>query len=544
MSPSLFTTPVSPRLQQFFFSVILCAMTIASYAQIFSCGFIEAYDDELYITLNTVVAQGVTLQGVLWSLTSFVAGNWHPVTWWSHMLDVTMFGMNPAGHHASSLIIHVINALLLYFLFFRISSLRARSFLVAALFSIHPLHVESVAWVAERKDLLSALFGLGALHAYISYASSQRRAYYLAMFILFCLSLMSKPMLVTFPFLLLVLDYWPLERIRNQSFYSLLMEKIPLFFPVAAVIVVTIIAQRSAGALIPLANNSLFVRISVALNAYDVYLRKFFIPYDLASYYPYTSVSGARIIIAVLVLGVISVIVWRLRLHRPWLLTGWLWFTGMLVPVIGIVRVGSQSYADRYTYLPIIGVIIMVVWGGAELLGRVNPGWHAKIVISVIVVFACAAHSWTQTGYWKDGFSLYSRELAVTEGNWHAHLGLGNMLVNRNRFNESISHYYAVLVTSPRSAAAHRNLGLSFAKTGDITSAQTHLQTAITLRPRSIDNYLDLACLFKRKGEEESALLVVTEGLRNVPLSSSLQAERQKLSQPSRLLSQVQMTSR
>lgn len=520
------SSPVSQRLQQIFFPCILCVLTLAFYTQVLSCGFIEAFDDEVYVNLNPFVVQGVTWQGLRWSLTTFATGNWHPLTWWSHMIDVALFNLNPTGHHATSLIIHTVNTLLLYFLFFRITGLRARSFLVAALFSLHPLHVESVAWIAERKDVLSSLFGLGALHAYISYIRSQRRTCYLAMFILFCLSLMAKPMLVTFPFLLLVLDYWPLERIRRQSLYCLLREKIPLLFPVVAISVVAILAQKSVGALTPFVNDSFFVRLSVALNAYVVYLRKFFAPYDLASYYPYTAVPVARVIVALVVLSAISVIVWRLHRHKPWLLTGWLWYLGMLVPVIGLVRVGAQSYADRYTYLPIIGVIVIVVWGGADLFGRVNRGGHVKTVVVVAMLLACAVITRKQTGFWTDGFSLYSLEIAITKGNWHAHLGLGNMLVNRNRYKEGIIHYYTALADNPRSVDAHHNLGVAFERAGDASSAQTHFQAAIKLRPDSEDNYLSLVRTLDMKDDVEGALRVIMEGLRNVPSSPSLHANK------------------
>lgn len=526
MSSPFFPGTNPPRHGRLLFPVTLCILTLASYAQLFSCGFIEGYDDEPYVTLNPFVAQGLTLQGLRWSLTTFTAGNWHPLTWWSHMLDVTMFGMNPAGHHAVSLVIHVFNALLLYFLFFRITGLRGRGFLVAALFSLHPLHVESVAWVAERKDLLSSLFALGALHAYISYTISRQRGQYLGMFSLFCLSLMAKPMLVTFPFLLLLLDYWPLERIRHQTLSSLLLEKLPLLFPVGAISAVTVIAQDSVGALIPMGGDSFIMRLSAVLNAYVVYLRKFFAPYDLASYYPYTAVPAAEAIVAAGVLGAVSLLAWRLRQYRPWLPAGWLWYLGMLLPVIGIVRVGAQAYADRYTYLPIIGVIVISVWGGAELLGKLNPGGQAKTAAAAALILACAALAWKQTGYWKDGFSLYSRDLAVTGGNWHAHNGLGNMLVRRNRIDEGIYHYYAALTANPRSVDAHHNLGVAFERTGDTASAQTHFQAAIQLSPESEADYLGLSNSMRRKGELEGALRVATEGLRNVSSSPILHANK------------------
>jgi tetratricopeptide (TPR) repeat protein len=240
------------------------------------------------------------------------------------------------------------------------------------------------------------------------------------------------------------------------------------------------------------------------VNAYIVYLRKFFAPYDLASYYPYTAVSGTRVVIAVVILSAISLLVWRFRQHSPWLLTGWLWFLGMMVPVIGIVRVGAQSYADRYTYLPIIGVIVMVVWGGAELLGRFNLGL-SKVGTAAVAICACAILAWHQSGFWKDGFSLYTRELTVTEGNWHAHLGLGNMLVNRDRVNEAMRHFYAVLDTNPRSVDAHNNLGMCFRRQGQNREALFHFLRAAEINPDNPTVHFNLGVTFTALGNKAEA---------------------------------------
>jgi protein O-mannosyl-transferase len=505
MPSSSDTCTDSLRSQHIAYAGLLCVLTLASYSRVFSCGFIDSYDDELYITLNPFVSQGITVEGLRWSLTNFVSGNWHPLTWWSHMIDVALFGMNPIGHHAVNLLMHAVNAVLLYAFFFRVTGFRARSFLVAALFSLHPLHVESVAWVAERKDVLSSLFALAALHVYTSYIHSPRKAHYLALAILLCLSLMAKPMMVTLPFLLLVLDYWPLERKRHQSLLRLFQEKIFLVIPVVVISLITLVAQKSAGALKPLDSNSVPARLFNALDAYVVYLRKFFSPHDLASFYPYTSVSSIRIIVAVMVLGTISFLVWRYHQQRPWLLAGWLWFLGMLVPVIGIVRVGEQAYADRYMYLPIIGVIVMVVWGGAELLGRFDLTGYGKKATAAVVIAACALLTWTQTGYWKDSYSLYSRELAVTKGNWHAHFGLGNVLASRQNYDEAIHHYYAVLNAKPLSVDTHNNLGASLRSLGRSQEALEHFLQAVKINPNYLNAYYNLALALADLGDTEAA---------------------------------------
>jgi tetratricopeptide (TPR) repeat protein len=486
-------------------SLVLFLITLIAFARVFSSGFIDSYDDELYVTLNPFVTQGLTWQGFLWSLTSFESGNWHPLTWWSHMLDVSLFGSNPAGHHAVSLFIHAVNAVLLYAFMCRATGMHGRSFLVAALFSLHPLHVESVAWVAERKDVLCAFFGFAALHYYLSYVRSEQIKYYLAVLLLLSLGLMAKPMLVTIPCLLLVLDYWPLARFRNQPLPRLLLEKIPLLVPVAVISVVTIVAQRSAGALVPIGTDSFALRLSNAVHAYAIYLRKFFVPYDLAAFYPYVPVSGSVAILAGIILAAISVIGWRLRDKFPWFPAGWMWYLGMLVPVIGIVRVGEQAYADRYTYLPLVGVSILVVFGGAELLARFAPQRSLAKIIAAVVMVVCAMVTWTQTGYWQDSYSLYSRDLAVTTGNWHAHFGMGNVLAKRQEFVEAISHYNAVLESKPLSVDTHNNLASCLRSLGRTPEAIQHFKKAVEINPNYLNAYFNLALTLAQQGDYKAA---------------------------------------
>lgn len=508
-------SPSPPRYNPFLFPALLMVLTVVAYAQVFSCGFIEAYDDEEFVTQNFAVLKGLTLYGVKWSLTSFMTGNWHPLTWWSHMADVTLFGLNPAGHHATSLALHILNTMLLYYFLLRTTGFRGRSFAVAALFALHPLHVESAAWIAERKDLLSTAFGLGALHLYARYVRTRRKGAYLAMLALFCLSLMAKPMLVTLPFLLLLLDYWPLNRLRDQSLPALVREKLPLFLPVLAISAVTLAAQKSVGAMM---ERTLPARIASALDAYLVYLRKLVAPYDLTAFYPYVPVSLARSLLAALFLAVLSVCVWHCRQRGPWLVTGWLWFLGLLVPVIGLVSVGAQAYADRYTYLPSVGVFIMAVWSAGALFDRpAVPVWAGPLSAAVVLT-AFTVVTWQQVGYWKDGFSLYGRELAVVNGNWHAHLNLGTMMVERKRYDEGIAHYHEALRNNPPSEAnLDHNLGVAYERKGDAPLARSYFSLTMQLAPGRDRGYLGLARVLSNSGDMAGALAVIREGIGRVP---------------------------
>lgn len=513
-APAADHTAIFISLSPFLLPALLIALTIAAYGQVFSAGFIEAFDDEAFVTRNTVVLQGLTRYGVEWSLSTFMTGNWHPLTWWSHMADVSLFGLNPAGHHSTSLFLHCLNALLLYYFLLRTTGSCGKSFLVAALFALHPLHVESVAWIAERKDLLCTAFGLSALHLYVSYVHTRQRGFYLAMFALFCLSLMSKPMLVTFPFLLLLLDYWPLRRFREQSWRSLMREKIPLLVPALILSLVTVAAQQSVGATV---DRALLSRICAVFDGYLVYLKKLFIPVDLASFYPYSPVSPARALLAALLLSAISLCVWQYRHRFPWLVTGWLWFLGLLVPVIGFISVGTQAYADRYTYLPAVGVCIMVVWSVDELFPEaVFPSWARKLLATVLIG-ACMLLTWKQVGFWQDGFSLYGRELAVVKGNWHAHFNLGSMLVDRQRYDEGIAHYQEALLNQPPATAdIYHNLGVAYERTGDTARALNHFRTTVQMASDRDKGYLGIARVLGAAGDVAGALSSIREGQRLV----------------------------
>lgn len=513
-------------LQSVLYSSLLVLMTLAAYSRVFFSDFIEAYDDEIYVTMNPAIAQGLNTHVIRWSFTTFTGGNWTPLTWWSHALDIQLFGMNPAGHHSTNLTFHIINALLIFFLFRRLTSDSTKSFMVAALFAIHPLHVESVAWVAERKDVLSSFFGLCALHAYVSFRTSRSLSHYGALYLLLCLSLMAKPMMVTLPILLLALDVWPYGIFGKLSWWPLIREKLPLMLPVTAVSVVTVLAQNSQGALASAHGTPFLVRIGVALDGYIYYLRSLFFPYNLAFFYPYAVVPPYRFCIDAVILGLITWFSWKFRHRFPWLLIGWFWFLVMMIPVIGIVAVGSQAYADRYTYLPSLGIFAIMVWGaGALLEGRKLP---KKVVaaVALLVIVACAGMTWKETGYWKDGFNLYRRAIDVTSDNWLAHSNLGAMLNKREWYREAIGELEQAVSFAPNVSFVHYNLAVAYDRIGDTRSARLHYQEAIRISPASDDNYYaSLARTMRDDTELPEALSVLREGLQSFPSSSLLKGD-------------------
>jgi tetratricopeptide (TPR) repeat protein len=519
-------TRTDKQIQHLLYPSLLILITLAAYCRVFFSDFIEAYDDEIYVTLNPNISHGLNFQLFRWSFTTFTGGNWTPLTWWSHALDIQLFGMNPAWHHATSLLFHIINALLVFFLFQRLTSETFKSFMVAALFALHPLHVESVAWVAERKDLLSAFFGLCALHAYVSFRASRKLTCYAALFLLLCLSLMAKPMLVTLPVLLLVLDVWPYAVFNRQSCWALIREKLPLLVPVTAVSAVTVIAQNSQGALATLHGTPLAIRIGVVLDSYLYYLRSLFFPHNLAFFYPYSAVPFLRLCLDVFILGLITWFSWRLRHRFSWLLTGWLWFLITLIPVIGIIAVGSQAYADRYTYLPALGIFVIMVWGVGVLVERGNLPKKAAAALALSGIVACTGMTWKESGYWKNGFNLYRRAIDVTSSNWLAHSNLGAMLNKRERYREAIAELEQAVFFAPDMSFIRYNLAVAYDRTGNTEAARQHYREAIRISPAADDNYYaSLARTMWDEKELPAALTLLREGLQRFPASSLLKGD-------------------
>jgi tetratricopeptide (TPR) repeat protein len=431
----------------------LAFLTLAAWLPALQNGFINL-DDPYYVTTNPQVRPGITRGGLAWAMTAKVASNWHPLTMLSHILDCQLFGLDPAGHHATSLLLHLANALLLFEVLRRMTGAAGRSAAVAALFAVHPTHVESVAWVAERKDVLSALFWLLAMGAWARYARAPAIGRYLLVALLMILGLMAKPMVVTLPFALLLLDIWPLDRLR-LGWRRLLIEKLPLLALSAASSLITLRYQETS--LAPLDVVPWSLRAANALVSYVAYLGKIFLPRHLAVFYPIPlaipawKVAGAALLLAALT----ALAVWRAR-WEPWLLTGWLWFLGTLVPVIGLVQVGRQAMADRYTYIPSIGLFLAVVWSVAWFWRSHRA---ALATVSAIVILALAAVTRVQIGYWSDSATLFRHALAVTgDDNYLAHIGLGKALMAEKDWNGAAEQFRAALALYPHLSEARAGL--------------------------------------------------------------------------------------
>jgi len=477
----------SPAKRTLVLCLLLTAATLALYAPVTHSTFVN-FDDDAYIIHNAHVRAGLTWNTVKWSFTQFEEGNWHPLTWISHALDVDVFGLNPAGHHLVNVFLHVINVAILFYLLQSATGCTWRSLVVAALFAVHPVNVESVAWVAERKNVLSMFFFLLALLAYGWYARSPQFRRYGLMLFLFLLALMSKPQVITFPFLLLLWDYWPLGRmaihskagvsehrpaIRQFSALWLVLEKVPLFLLSAASAVVTMMAQRSGHALRTAADYSLLNRLETAVTSYVRYMGTAIWPSGLAVFYPHsTSLFPMWQVVAALLLLILAtaVTLWRWR-ERPYLLVGWFWFLVAMLPMIGLVQVGGQALADRYVYIPFIGLFVMMVWTVTEWAGgrRIPAAWLA--ITSAIVLVALAAVTHRQIRFWRDTPTMWRRALDVTQDNFVAHTNLATYLDQQGQVEEGVVHLRAALAIKPDDPPALLGLGTYEQQHGDLPDA-------------------------------------------------------------------------
>lgn len=496
--------------------LLITVVTVAVYWPTLHNDFID-FDDDVYVTANMMVRQGLSFKGLLWSLSTFHAANWHPLTWLSHMLDVQLFGMNPLGHHATSLLIHIANALLLCALLHRLTGFVGRSLVVALLFAIHPLHVESVAWVAERKDVLSTLFCFLTLWAYCGYAKKTTITRYLSVVVFFALGLMSKQMLVTLPLLLLLMDYWPLKRLvlsrcegSGTSLKQLLVEKIPLFVMSVGAAFLILRAHASSKALFKADEESLLLHSGNAFLSYVKYIGNMFWPVDLALFYPFEPAAVIALSVAgalVLLIGLTGLSVAQGK-KRPYLVFGWLWYLITLLPVIGFVRVGGQALADRYTYIPLIGLFLVVVWGAAEVAGRWRKGILVVAGGAAIMMVILSLQTVRQIGYWKNSYSLYAHALAVVEGNWLAHNNMGILLSQHNRNADAIVHFQESVRLNPRGIEGVRNLGNSYQMAGRYTEAIEAYRQALRIRPDDVEAHVRLGYAYLVTGNIDLAYQV------------------------------------
>ncbi len=528
------------RVETSFILLILFISLIVVYWPVHEYPFIS-YDDETLISHQTPVSKGLTRDGIAWAFTSLYGANWHPLTWLSLMLDAHVYGLHAGGFHLTNLFLHIANTLMLFFLLRKMTAAVWGSFFVAFLFGLHPLHVESVVWVAERKDVLSAFFWIATLWMYLRYVESPGWIRYVVVIFTYLLGLMSKPMLVTLPFVMILLDYWPLARYPGCHQYSkhyfpakrlsfLLFEKIPLMLMAAMVSFFTIIAQQQAGALKSLQHLSIDARLSTAIVAYFEYIKKIFFPGEMVIFYPHPGTWPTNeVVLKGLVLIALSMVILKVSYKRAYLKTGWLWFLGTLIPVIGLVQVGNQFIADRYTYLPSIGIFIISVWGLSEfywfvkiLMIRLSSEsdnkfwiikyrlveiWRATALVSIIAILLLSTiWAWKQVRYWENPLSVLHHTVEATKNNYEMMNNYGVLLLKEGRTLEAINYFKRSMEIKPDFLYAQANLGQALLVIGDAATAIDCLEDVLKKNPLLIRARRDLADAMLIKGDAQGAI--------------------------------------
>jgi protein O-mannosyl-transferase len=486
--------------------LVLAAITFVVFGQTLGHEFVN-FDDNDYVYDNPMVARGITLKGIVWAFTHVHSANWHPLTWLSHMLDCQLYGLNPGGHHLTNVLLHTATVIALFLVLREMTGALWRSAFVAAVFAIHPLRVESVAWVAERKDVLSGLFFMLTIGAYVRYA---RRPWswgrYGLVLLLFALGLMSKPMLVTLPLVLLLLDYWPLQRVEPRKLSGLVLEKVPLLALSAASCVATLWAQQ--GAIQSTESFSMPLRLGNALVTPMIYLGQMVYPAGLAAFYPYphNGLPPWEVVLAgMLLAGLSAVALWQQR-KQPWILMGWLWYLAMLLPVAGIIQVGVQAHADRYTYLPQIGIYVAVTWLAAEWGTKWGEGQVALASLMTAMLAVLMICAWQQAAYWENSETLWTHALACTTGNGLAHNNLGVVLDKNGKTDEAISHFQDALQINPDYAEFHNNFGHALREEERVDEAITQYQKALQLYPGYAEAQFNLGNALDQIGKLDDAI--------------------------------------
>lgn len=533
----------SPRQRNLVLGLLLIVATLALYNPVSQHPFVN-YDDDRYVTDNFHVRTGLHWETVRWAFTSYDEANWHPLTWLSHALDCQLFGLNPAGPHYVNVLLHAANAVLLFWILCTATDAAGRSWMVAALFALHPINVESIAWIAERKNVLSMMFFLLALLAYGHYAKRPSAARYFAVIALFACGLMAKPMIITFPFILLLWDYWPLNRTDcARSFFWLVIEKAPLMLLSAASAIVTLKAQKAGEAIGSVVQYPMAVRLENVVASYVRYMAKAFWPVYLAPMYPLRQGSLKAPLVAasaIMLLPITAVVI--LQRRRRYLLIGWLWFLGSLVPMIGLVQVGSQSMADRYAYLPFIGLFLIACWGVADWASQWRLPQSCVAAVAALCLLSLSLLTHRQLGYWADNITLWSHSLKVAQDSFIAEDNLGGALLKAGRTDEAIVHFRRAAAIEPSDAMSHLNLaadeqrhghpsqaiaqfgqvieatddvrlrasaytdlGYCYRQTGDRARAMQSFQQATSLRPGAFRAWVGLGLLAHDSGNEAEA---------------------------------------
>jgi tetratricopeptide (TPR) repeat protein len=523
----------------------LSVLTLVAFAEVRHFDFVSM-DDYIYVTSNAHVLSGLSWSGIGWAFTTSDANFWHPLTWLSLMLDVQMFGVNPGALHVTNLLFHLASTLILFVALSRMTGRVGRSAFVAALFAVHPLHVESVAWISERKDVLSTLFMMLTLWGYAVYADKRRlgrpaTAAFLGVFVMFALGLMAKPMLVTLPFVLLLLDWWPLRRAAFwsgapdgrpslasvwRSWSPLVREKLPLFALAAVSGVVALFAQEQGGALAGLGSFPLAGRLANALHSYVAYVGQMFWPVGLVAFYPYPQAVAIWPAVAALVaLVAVTAAVAYVARRRPYLAVGWIWYVGTLLPVSGLVQVGSHAMADRYTYVPLIGLFVMVAWGAAEAAGRARLHRGVAGAVACAVLVACAVTTRAQVETWKDSMALWQHAVAVMPTNYYAHNALGLELSKQGRTSEAKEHFIEASRLAPGFANSHSNLGLVLEAEGLEDEAMSEYRKAVDLDPKYPQARINLGNALLKTGRAGEATAQYTEAVRLAPDSAAARTD-------------------
>jgi protein O-mannosyl-transferase len=528
--------------------LFLFVATLLVYSQVHDFAFLEL-DDVQAVTNNPQVRDGFSWGGVVWAFTTGYEANWFPLTWLSHMLDCQLFGLNAGWHHLTSVLIHAVSSVLLFAVLKRMTGRLWESVFVAFVFALHPLHVESVAWVAERKDVLFAFFWFLTMWLYLDFVERRTTRRYLLVVLAFCLGLMSKQMIVTLPFTLLLLDVWPLKR---SGVRTLVLEKVPLVILAIAASVVTFIVQRQGGAVQSLGFVPIAARVCNALVAYVAYLANFVWPMGLTAFYPYPlHLPVWQVAFAALALAGISILAVVSFRRRPYFAVGWFWYLGTLVPVIGLIQVGYQSRADRYTYIPLIGISIVVAWAAAEVFEKWARAQSRLTGVAILVCSGWLLMTWIQVSYWKDGVTLHRHSIAVNDGNYRAHEDLGVELAKKREYQDALRELYKSVEQNPDSAHArnslgavlfflgqkdeaieqytraigidpkgdtlHLNLGNALADVGRTDDAIRELKTALSLNSRMVDAYFGLGRVLVMRNRASEAVPYLLEALRIDP---------------------------
>ena len=507
---------MNARKQTLWISLGLVLVTAAVFWQVMGFDYVS-YDDASYIPDNPHVRDGLSRDSIAWAFTTRHHGYWHPVTWLAHMAVSDVFGVDAGAHHAVNLLVHMANVLLLFGLLLRMTGARGRSALVAALFAVHPLHVESVAWIAELKDLLSTTFWILTVWAYTDYArQARRRSYWLAL-TAYAMGLMAKPMIVTLPVLLLLFDYWPLERAFPSGGKPgtpparLILEKTPFFVLAAASSAITYLTTLYSGVVGSDAAYPLLSRVANATVSYAAYIGKMFWPDRMACFYPFHAPETWRVAVAAAFLAAVTLVVARYGKRYCFLATGWLWYLVALLPVIGFIQAGSQAMADRYTYVSLIGIFILLCWGGAEIAGR-----HARLLwpAAIAVILALSVRAWFQVKTWSDPVTLARHAVNVTSDNFQQYNNLGIHLAAQGRYDEAISNYVESLRINPSFAWTRNNLGNALMAQGRLDEAIGEFGEALRLSPGYAEAHNNLGIALAKRGDFEAAVSHFLEALR------------------------------